>query len=214
MSLFTSNKTRLRYAANRVKRMRESLKLTKAELARRAQLTPSEYLRIEPPKPTNRWRRGPAVVMVPTKHLEQLAIALGTSVDYIATGKTDATALPPNHPTRAMHAEMTRERRQHERLREKYERLLEQRTNERDTAQQFVDASVAQRADDVDYLRSLLDGLHRTEALRAALDRMEDGAHARPTAEEIAAGKAWCNRCEDYVGDTDEKHLAHLRERA
>lgn len=110
-------RTRIRYADTRVRRLRQALKLTKAELARRAGLNPSEFAHFEgPTKPKHRWNRSPAVRMVSTAHLSQLAIALGTTPDYIATGKADITVVAPNHPSRGMLKEVERERRARERL--------------------------------------------------------------------------------------------------
>ena len=78
----------IKNALPRVRMLREALKYTKAEAARRAQLTPSQYSWFEPAKGDRRGR----VFYVPQQWVERVAIALGTTTDYIASGKIDDDA--------------------------------------------------------------------------------------------------------------------------
>lgn len=144
--------------------MREALKLTRAETARRAGLTPSEYAHIERPDSRmgryqyKNWRR------VRQQHLAAVAIVLGTTADYIATGKTDHKALPPNDPRKALLAEIARERKR----REKAEKQL---------------AKIAlYRHDDAKYLCELVQDPPESllDALTDAAAQISQGNAARP----------------------------------
>lgn len=184
----------LRFAATRIRRLREAHKLTKAELTRRAALKPSEYLRFEPP--TTKRRYGLVrVTRVPLKHLEQLAIALGTTPAYIARGNTDAKAVPPNHPARAMIAEMERFGRQLRNALKREEKLqsaLEEARREASIAGQFNAALEAQRLDDAEYILELVSPtvtrrsitLDAVQQAQEAAYRMKEGKPARPVEDE------------------------------
>jgi len=175
----------IRYAGPRVRRLREALKLTKAEAARRAQLTPSQYSWFEPAKGE---RRG-YVFYVPVPWLERLAIALGTTAEYIAQGKFDAQPLPPRDPRRAMASEFERERaklqrdiRRYERNRVKLERHAEQIANELALVRKMGDAAIAQRADDAEFFREMAKSILVDDyaGLTEAAERMARGEPARP----------------------------------
>jgi transcriptional regulator with XRE-family HTH domain len=183
--------TQLRHAAKRVRALREALKYSKAELARKAMLTPSQYAWFEPGGKNYH----PRVCQVPTPWADRLAVALGTTVDYIATGKIDAQPVPPNHPLRPMliafekeRAKYERNARRQERNRVKLEQLVESTANELKVTKQMAEAALQMRADDAAYLDVVIKsfmGADTTnnaiaqEELRAAVDRMLAGESAR-----------------------------------
>lgn len=146
-------KTRLRFPDARVRRLRETLKLTKAELARRAQLTPAEFANFERAKGRLARYSHRDVRYARTDHLRQLAIALGVTEDYIATGKTDSKALPPNDPRKPLLREIERERKH------------------RDRAEKQLAKIALYRHDDAKYLCELV-----AEAPEFLLDALTDAA--------------------------------------
>lgn len=190
MAPYRDPRIRLRFAATRVKRLRLAHRFTKAELARRAFLTTTEYSYFEPPA-----GRRLLVATVPQAHAERLAIALGTTVAYLATGATNAAAVPPNHPSHGMLKELEAERRSHANSVKRYEKWLGEARRERDALQQLVDAMGAWRQRDITYLAELasevvVDEDHLPLALLEATKRMQANLPARPDPERDAADAA------------------------
>lgn len=207
----------LRFAATRIRRLREAHGFSKAELARRAALTPTEYLRFEPPTTKRRYglRR---VSQVPVAHLQQMALALGTTAEYLARGATDVKAVPPNHPARAMIAEMDRYGRElrNALLREgKLEHAVEIATNQRLHAEKLYAAMQAQRTDDAAFLLDLVendhaDMKHTTIArhVREAAERMMAGQPMRPDDEDDEVDPCPKGDPECMTGDDGSCHDA------
>jgi transcriptional regulator with XRE-family HTH domain len=201
--MFLSAYVGLRFAGTRVERLRKTLRLSKAETARRAQLTPSEYAKFEPPK-GRQYRYRARTARVRRAHAEQLAVVLGCTADYIATGKTDARPLPPNDPRKPLLREIELERkrtaaekRKRERDSATYTRLLDEaaaRNAALETQKGHIErmglAALEQNQANAEWLGEQLHALlqladtlevaDRIRELQQAAARMKAGEPARP----------------------------------
>jgi hypothetical protein len=132
---------------------------------------------------------------VPEHWVQRLAIALGTTTDYIATGKADVRVIPPNHPAVPMLAELARERKKRESAERRAERnaaksqaLIESLGNELRLVKQMADAALAMRKDDALYIREqIIQRYRRGEdpnavmtTIEVATEAMQRGEPARP----------------------------------
>lgn len=205
-----NNSIEIRYTTPRVRLLREALKFTKAETARRAQLTLAQYAWFEAPAGRS-GRRSGRVCIVPAQWVERLAITLGTTTDYICTGKTDAQPLPPKSPLRAMYAAFEIERknfqrdaRRYERNRKTLENLVESISNELKTVRAMGDAAVAMRADDAEFFREMAKSIlvDNDAGLAEAAERMARGEPARPDYIIVDADQC-CERDTNHDGNCD-----------
>jgi transcriptional regulator with XRE-family HTH domain len=105
--VFLMGKVYCKFHKTRVRAAREALKLTKAELARRAMLTAAQYAYFEP---APRDRTHGTCTYIPREWVLRMATALGVTPEFLATGATSAKVLPPNDPRKALLGEVEKER--------------------------------------------------------------------------------------------------------